>query len=54
MKWVGLLGTLAGSVLIAALLLGYLPMNVHGMLAFVGVQACWTVAVGVMMVRRMI
>jgi hypothetical protein len=48
-KWVGILGTIAGLLLSASLLLGYLPMNVHGMLVFVGVQACWSVAVGWMM-----
>ncbi|HQR06372.1 MAG TPA: hypothetical protein PLN21_06095 [Gemmatales bacterium] len=48
-KWVGIFGTFAGLLLSAALLLGFLPMNVHGMLVYVGVQACWSVAVGWMM-----
>lgn len=53
-KWVGILGTIAGLLLTASLLLGYLPMNVHGMLVFVGVQACWSVAAGWMMLVRRI
>ncbi len=53
-KWVGILGTVVGLALSGSLLLGYLPMNVHGMLVFVTFQACWSVAVGYLMFRRAI
>jgi hypothetical protein len=43
---VGWLGTFAGLTLIVTLLLSYLPMNVHGMLAYVGVLTLWNSAVG--------
>ena len=53
-KWVGILGAVVGLALSGSLLLGYLPMNVHGMLVFVTFQACWTVAIGYLMFRRAI
>jgi len=53
-KWIGIFGTIAGLSLSASMLTGYLPMNVHGMLVYVGLQAAWSVAVGWMMVRQRI
>jgi hypothetical protein len=42
---VGGLGMAAGGVVLVAMPTGNLPMNVHGMLAFVGAQTVWTMGV---------
>lgn len=49
---IGILGGLAGTALIVALLCGFLPMNVHGMLAFVATQTVWSLVVAVAMIRN--
>lgn len=46
-----LVGVLAGALPVTLLAVGHLPMNVHGMLAFVTAQAIWGIAVGVPMAR---
>lgn len=48
---VGILGCVAGAAPVVALASGYLPMNVHGVGAFVLVQAVWGVAVGILLIR---
>ncbi len=48
---VGIFGCLAGGIPAAALMLGYLHMDMHGMLAFVLTQTLWTLAVAWMLVR---
>ncbi len=45
-RWLGWLGVLAGCGVASSLLLGLLPMNVHGMLVYVTVQTAWSVAIG--------
>jgi hypothetical protein len=48
---VGIFGCIVGAVPAVALLLGYLPMDVHGMLAFVLSQTLWSLAVAWLLVR---
>ena len=48
---VGIFGCLAGGIPAAALMLGYLHMDMHGMLAFVLTQTIWTLAVAWLLVR---
>jgi hypothetical protein len=48
---VGVFGCIAGIIPAAALLSGYLHMDVHGMLAFVFAQTVWSLAVAWLMVR---
>lgn len=48
---IGAVGVVAGVGLAAAMPLGYLRMNVHGMIAFGLVLAGWSVAVGVQLIR---
>lgn len=50
-RWIGWLGMLAGAGLAGTLLTGLLPMNVHGMLAYAGIQTLWNIAVGWMLWR---
>lgn len=50
-RWLSWLGVVAGLGLAASLLLGYLPMDVHGMMVYVGVQTVWTIGVGWMLWR---
>ncbi len=50
-RTVGVLGVVAGVAPLVALAAGRLPTNVHGVGAFVLVQAVWGVAVGVLMIR---
>lgn len=45
-RWIGALGMLGGVGLAGSLLTGLLPMNVHGMLVFAGIQTLWNMAVG--------
>jgi hypothetical protein len=51
LRVVGTLGCIVGALPVAALLLGYLPMNKHGVLAFVLGQTAWSLALGVQMIR---
>jgi hypothetical protein len=48
---VGILGILAGVLPVAALAGGYLPMNVHGVLAFVGAQTVWTLCLAWLLIQ---
>ncbi|CAN5182030.1 hypothetical protein BH10PLA2_BH10PLA2_08110 [soil metagenome] len=48
---VGIFGCISGGIPAAALLLGYLHMDVHGMLAFVLSQTLWSLAVAWLLVR---
>jgi hypothetical protein len=48
---VGVLGWLAGAAPLIALSIGILPMNVHGVLAFMLAQAVWSAAVALLLVR---
>jgi hypothetical protein len=50
-RGVGIFGCLTGSALAVALLLGYLHMDIHGMLAFVLAQTLWSLAVAWLLVR---
>jgi hypothetical protein len=50
-RTVGVLGALLGLTPLAALALGYLPMDVHGVLGFIVTQTIWSVAVGVLLIR---
>ncbi len=50
-RWIGLLGMLAGAGLGGSLLTGLLPMNVHGMLAYAGMQTLWNLTVGLLLWR---
>lgn len=45
------LGAVTALVLSAAILSGHLPMDVHGMMAFLLVQALWGVAVAALLIR---
>jgi hypothetical protein len=47
----GLFGCVTGMVLVVALLLGYLKMDVHGMLAFVLCQTMWSLSVAALLIR---
>jgi hypothetical protein len=46
---VGAIGFMAGGLPIVALLSGYLPMSVHGVLAFVLAQTVWSLAVAALL-----
>jgi hypothetical protein len=48
---VGVLGWIAGAAPLIALSVGLLPMNVHGVLAFMLTQAIWSTAVAALLVR---
>jgi hypothetical protein len=48
---VAALGLLAGATPMIALSFGLLPMNVHGVMAFMLLQAVWSVAVAVLLFR---
>jgi hypothetical protein len=50
-RTVGTLGIVLGLAPLAALALGYLPMDIHGVLAFIVTQTIWSVAVGVLLIR---
>jgi hypothetical protein len=54
LRAIGTLGCLAGAMPMIALLSGYLPMNVHGVGAFVLVQAVWSLAIAVQLIRNRI
>jgi hypothetical protein len=49
---VGLLGWLCGGVPLAAILTGYLPMNIHGVLAYLVAQTVWTLAAAALLIRE--
>ncbi len=49
---VGALGCLAGAAPVVALLSGNLPMNVHGLLLFIGCQTIWNAAVAWLLFQR--
>lgn len=49
---VGILGAVAGGLPLVALLSGHLPMNVHGVLAFVVAQTVWDLAVAMLLIRN--
>jgi hypothetical protein len=51
-RWVGWLGFVAGALPVLGLLAGRLHLDVHGMLAVVVLQAMWTIAAGVWLIRR--
>jgi hypothetical protein len=36
---------------LVALAIGYLPMDIHGVLAFIVTQTVWSIAVGVLLIR---
>jgi hypothetical protein len=50
-RTIGVLGILLGLTPLVALALGYLPMDIHGVLAFIVTQTIWSVAVGVLLIR---
>src|SRR5947208_2877070 len=51
---VGGLGCVAGGLPVVALLSGHLPMNVHGVLAFILAQTVWSLAVAAMLIANRI
>jgi hypothetical protein len=51
---VGALGVVIGATLTLGLLFGYLPMNIHGMLAFLLAQTVWNLGVAVLLFRNRI
>ena len=53
-RGVGVLGCIAGAGLIVTLLSGHLPMNVHGVLAFLLAQTVWSLGVAVQLIRNRI
>ena len=50
-RTVGILGIVLGFALLVALAIGYLPMDIHGVLAFIVTQTIWSIAVGVLLIR---
>jgi hypothetical protein len=51
LRVIGLLGCVAGTGPVLAMLAGYLQMDVHGMLAFVLVQTLWSLAIAAQLIR---
>jgi hypothetical protein len=52
LRLTGVLGCIAGALPALALLSGHLPMNVHGVLAFVLAQAVWNLAIAFQLIRN--
>jgi hypothetical protein len=50
-RTVGVLGIMLGLAPLVALAIGYLPMDIHGVLAFIVTQTIWSIAVGVLLIR---
>jgi hypothetical protein len=54
LRAVGIFGWIAGALPLIALFSGYLPMNVHGVLAFIFCQGTWNLAVARLLIRNRI
>jgi hypothetical protein len=50
-RTIGILGIVLGFAPLVALAIGYLPMDIHGVLAFIVTQTVWSIAVGVLLIR---
>jgi len=53
-RTIRILGIVLGFAPLVALAIGYLPMDIHGVLAFIVTQTIWTVAVAVLLIRGQI
>jgi hypothetical protein len=50
-RTIGIPGIVLGFAPLVALAIGYLPMDIHGVLAFIVTQTVWSIAVGVLLIR---